>query len=303
MMFPAVRCRLGEPMKNHTSFRIGGTVRAMFFPGSADELAGLCAALRDRGTEPLILGNGTNILADDKPLDIVVVKTTGLCDIARTGDAEITAGAGILLSKLAAFACEQSLSGLEFAHGIPGTLGGAVAMNAGAYGGEMKDVVRSTRALGADDTSSILTGEEHGFSYRRSILSQNNDIALSSVIKLKKGGMDAIKSLMSDLSARRRENQPLDLPSAGSAFKRPKGGYAAKLIEQAGLKGFAIGGAQVSAKHSGFIVNMGDASFSDVIAVVEHVQETVYKQFSIKLEPEIKIVQGPGKQTGGAEWK
>jgi UDP-N-acetylmuramate dehydrogenase len=290
-LLPSIECRLNEPMKNHTSFRIGGPVRAMFLPKSEAELTELCTVLRDSGVRPLIMGNGTNLLADDKPLDLIVAKTSGLGNIELTSEAEITAESGVIISKLAMFACESGLSGLEFAHGIPGTLGGAVTMNAGAYGGEMKDVIQATTALNPETGMFFVTGDEHGFSYRHSRFSDKEDIILSSVIRLRKDDSAKIRARMDELSQRRRESQPLDLPSAGSTFKRPKDGYAAALIDQAGLKGFTIGGAAVSEKHAGFIVNRGDASFDDVMAVIEHVRETVLGTTGIELETEIKTIR------------
>ena len=277
-------------MKNHTSFKIGGPARVMFFPENPEDLTQLCDLLHKHGIQPLIMGNGTNLLANDRPLDIAVVKTTGLRSIERIVEDEISAGAGALLSKLAVFAYECGLTGLEFAHGIPGTLGGAVIMNAGAYGGEIKDVVRKTTIYNAKTGKCSITGAEHGFSYRHSRLSDTGETVLSSMIRLEKAEREEIKAKMDELSIRRRESQPLDLPSAGSTFKRPREGYAAALIEQAGLKGYTVGGAQVSEKHSGFIVNRGGASFSDVMAVIEHVRGTVLDRFGIELEPEVRII-------------
>ena len=287
---PNIRCRLEEPMKNHTSFKIGGPVRVMFFPKDSAELISVYDLLHECGVSPIVIGNGTNILADDRPLESIVVNTAGLGSIDRINEREIRAGAGALLSKLAVYACGCGLSGLEFAHGIPGSLGGAVTMNAGAYGGEMKDVVFKTTAFSPEKGEYTLTGTEHGFSYRNSRFSDCSDVVLFSYIMLREGGMEDIKVKMSELAALRRERQPLDQPSAGSTFKRPKEGYAAALIEQAGLKGYAVGGAMVSEKHSGFVVNRGGALFSDVMAVIEHVKETVLKQFGIELELEIKIL-------------
>jgi len=298
---PAIECRLNELMKKHTSIKVGAATRAMFLPKSSQELLDLCKLLQSFEIAPLIIGNGTNLLVDDSiPLEMIVVKTTGIDGVRLTGECEITAEAGILLSKLAEYAHSYGLSGLEFAHGIPGTLGGGVLMNAGAYGGEMKDIIYSTTALrsvAALDSSKMtaevytLIGDEHGFAYRNSVFSGINDIILSSVIRLEKSDKDSIREKMDELKARRRESQPLDLPSAGSTFKRPKEGYAAARIEQAGLKGFAIGGAQVSGKHSGFIVNNGDATFADIMALIAHVKETVYKQFNVELETEYKIIR------------
>ena len=290
LKLPKIKHKLGVPMKFHTSLRIGGPVRAMLFPEKPAALTDLCNVLDEHGVTPVIIGNGTNLLADDKPLDLIVINTMELGDCERTGETEITAGAGALLSKLAAFASECGLSGLEFAHGIPGTLGGAVYMNAGAYGGEMKDVVISTTAFCPKKGVVGITGQQHGFAYRHSRFSECGDIILSSVLQLARGDIIAIREKMGALALRRSESQPLDLPSAGSAFKRPKTGFAASLIEEAGLKGYISGGAQVSEKHSGFIVNRGGATFSDVMAVIEHVRETVLKRSGLELELEIKII-------------
>ena len=287
---PSIYQKLDESMKNHTSFRIGGNIRVMYLPKSIEELKTLCCILHSFEIMPLIIGCGTNLLVDDrKPLEMIAVKTTGINAVRVTGETEITAEAGISLAKLADFAYEHELTGLEYAHGIPGSLGGAVSMNAGAYGSEMKDTVYST-CVCCRGNQYIVTGTEHRFSYRSSRFSDTTDIILSSALRLQKGDKRSIKIKMDELHARRAESQPLDLPSAGSTFKRPKDGYAAALIQQAGLQGFSIGGAQISLKHSGFVVNNGEATFMDVISIVEHVKETVFRKFSVELEPEIKIV-------------
>lgn len=289
---PEIEYRLDEPMKNHTSFKIGGNVTAMFFPKSQEAVIELTRILNMNGVRTLVIGNGSNILAQDGPIDLVVIKTHGgLGGIKITGDTDITAESGVLLSKLAVFAMEQGLTGLEFAHGIPGTLGGAIFMNAGAYGGEMKDVVIKTTALTQAASVYDILGAEHDFAYRHSCFSDTGHIILSTLVRLTKGNTSEIKSRMEELSQKRRGSQPLNLPSAGSTFKRPKGGYAAALIDEAGLKGFAIGGAMVSEKHAGFVVNRGDATFSDVMGVMEHVRETVLKHSGIVLEPEVKIIR------------
>ena len=290
---PSIEHRLGEPMKNHTSFRVGGPVRIMFFPKDAEELTELCGLLDNFEETPLIIGNGTNLLVDDSgPLEMTVVKTAGIDGIALTGETEITAGAGASLSGLSEFARKCGLSGLEYAHGIPGSLGGAVSMNAGAYGREMKDVVLRTDAYNCDDGTFTLESGQHGFKYRSSRFSGTRDVILSSTVRLQKCDIGTISAKMDELSAKRRDSQPLDLPSAGSVFKRPKDGYAAELIGKAGLKGYSVGGAQVSQKHSGFIVNNGGATFADIMAVIGHVRETVIARFGIELEPEIKIIRG-----------
>ena len=289
---PHLEFRLGEPMKKHTSFRIGAPVRAMLFPKTTQEMAQLSGTLSRFGIVPLIFGNGTNLLVDDrKTLEMIAVKTTGVSEIVQTGETQITAAMGASLSRLAVFACECGLTGLEFAHGIPGSLGGAVSINAGAYGREMKDIVLSTDAISDVAGFYCVAGEEHGFSYRHSRFTDANDIVLSSTLLLQKSDEDKIKAKMGELAERRRESQPLDSLSAGSTFKRPKGGYAATLIEQAGLKGFSIGEAQVSEKHAGFVVNNGAATFGDVMAVIDHVRETVFARFGVELELENKIVR------------
>jgi len=289
---PGMEIRLDEPMRNHTSFKIGGPVRAMFFPGDAASLAELCEILGEHGIIPVFMGNGSNILACDKQLKIAVVNMLKLNSVELTGTEyqEITAGAGALLSRIADFACERGLTGLEFAHGIPGSFGGAVVMNAGAYDREMKNVVLSTTAFNTKTGKYTVTGAQHDFSYRHSRFSNTDDVVLSSVVRLQNGDRETIKQKMDELTVRRHKSQPLDIPSAGSTFKRPKEGYTAALIEQAGLKGFTVGGAAVSEKHAGFIVNHGGASFRDVMDVIEHVRKVVFKEFSVELELEVKII-------------
>ena len=289
---PNLNLSLNEPMKNHTSFRIGAPVRAMFFPGNAEEMAELCCLLNRFDVRPLIIGNGTNLLVDDsKQLELTVIKTTGIDSITQAGKTEITAGAGVSLSRLAEFACECGLSGLEFAHGIPGSLGGAVSMNAGAYGSEMKDAVYKTSAFSYIAGVYEITGAQHGFEYRRSRFSGTDDVIMSSSIRLQEDDKKRITAKMDELFTKRSQNQPLDLPSAGSTFKRPKNGYAGQLIGQAGLNGYSVGGAQISQKHSGFIVNQNGATFADVTAIIDHVRKTVLERFGVELEPEIKIIR------------
>ncbi|MCL2046216.1 MAG: UDP-N-acetylmuramate dehydrogenase [Oscillospiraceae bacterium] len=293
--YPHIECRIGELMRNHTSLRIGGAVAAMFLPASIEELSLLCEALANHDSPIMIIGNGTNLLVDDrKALDIIVVKTTKMNKLQLIEDGKISAQAGISLAKLAVFALENNLSGFEFAHGIPGSLGGAIVMNAGAYGMEMKDVVLSTKALTHTPSLKLIdiVGNEHQFSYRHSRFSDNDDIIISSVIGLELGDKADIKAKMDELQALRSESQPLDMPSAGSTFKRPKDGYAAQMIDKAGLKGFTIGGAQVSLKHSGFIVNHNGGTFSDVLGIISHVKEVVFSKFGVELDLEYKIIEG-----------
>jgi UDP-N-acetylmuramate dehydrogenase len=263
----------------------------MLFPTDAKQVQGICMLMREYEVQPLVIGNGTNLLVSDGQLSFAAVKThDGLGKLELSGDTEVTAGSGVLLSRLAAFAQEHGLTGLEFAHGIPGTLGGAVTMNAGAYGGEMRGVVRKTLFLDNDLEMAEIVEDQHEFSYRHSRFSDREDIIVESVISLRRADPREIRFTMDELAARRRASQPLSFPSAGSTFKRPKKGYAAAMIEQAGLKGYAVGGAQVSEKHAGFVVNRGGATFDDVRRVMEHVQETVLREFGVLLEPEVKII-------------
>lgn len=289
--FPALEIRENEPLSRHCSFRIGGPCAAMLLPRTVDEAGGALRALQDLGVPPLLIGNGTNLLVTDAPLDRIVLKTERLADVARDGETALHALAGISLAQLAVFAQRCGLSGLEFAHGIPGTLGGAVVMNAGAYGGEMKDVVTHTMYMDAAGELLGLEGAEHDFAYRHSVFSDSDSVVLGCRLELTPGDGEAIRARMAELAVRRRESQPLDKPSAGSTFKRPATGYAAAMIDEAGLKGYRVGGAAVSDKHAGFVVNLGGATFDDVLAVMEHVQETVYKKFGVRLEPEVRIIR------------
>ena len=279
-----------ESMSAHTSFRIGGAASVMFFPRTDEELAYLLVSCRESGTRTLVMGNGTNLLVADRLPEMAVIKTTGLDAICER-DHVITAGAGALLSRVASRALESGLSGLAFAAGIPGSAGGAVYMNAGAYGGEMKDVVKSVTALDKDLHAVRYSAEECGFSYRHSRFSDTELIILSVEIALRPGNKAEIKAEMDELARKRRAKQPLNLPSAGSTFKRPQNGFAAAMIEEAGLKGYTVGGAQVSEKHSGFVVNKGGATFSDVLTVMEYVREMVKARTGVELVPEVKIIR------------
>ena len=280
-----------EPMAKHTSFRIGGPARRMAFPKTREQLVVLAGLLQEAGIEPLLLGNGTNLLVADEGLDTVVVNTSAqLSRVEQTGECELTADAGVSLCQLALFAWKQGLAGLAFAHGIPGTLGGGVVMNAGAYGGELKDVIADVTALYPDGVRT-LTADEMGFSYRHSVVSSGEGIVLGAKLKLEPGDPNAIKAKMDELMARRKASQPLEFPSAGSTFKRPPGHYAGPLIESCGLKGARIGGAEVSCKHAGFVVNAGGATCADVLALMEKVQKTVFDTYGVLLEPEVKIVR------------
>ena len=281
-----------EPMRDHTSFRIGGEARIMLVPETVEDVAFAVQTAKEMELDLLVMGKGTNLLVTDEPLDKVVIKLYGgLDDIGIIDGETIYAQSGAPLSRIAVFAMNNSLSGLEFAHGIPGTLGGAVAMNAGAYGGEMKDVVVKTTYLDAENNVRTIEGERHNFGYRRSFFSGTENIVLMSEMKLRSGNMFTIMLKLKELAEKRRLSQPLDMPSAGSTFKRPATGYAAALIEEAGLKGKGFGGACVSEKHAGFVINRGGATFDDVIRTMELVQNTVYEKFGVMLEPEVKIIK------------
>ena len=286
--FPAMALRENEPMRAHCSFRIGGPADVFAEPASEAELTGLCRFLRERGVSPTVIGNGTNLLVHDEGVRGAVIHVgEALGGIRAEGDTLI-AGAGITLAKLAVFAKEQGLAGLEFAHGIPGSLGGAVMMNAGAYGGEMKDVVTSVRYL--DESGTVCETAEPGFGYRRSRFTDTRCVILGAVLRLRPDDPEAIHGRMMELWAKRSASQPLEKPSAGSTFKRPATGYAAAMIEQAGLKGLTVGGAQVSEKHAGFVINTGSAAFADVTALMDKITDAVNKKFGVTLEPEVKIL-------------
>ena len=287
-VFPTVQFLKEELLSKHTSFRIGGPA-SMAFPTSPEELAGLYRYCLDQGTAPLVLGAGTNVLAPDAGLDRLVICTKNLSEIRDMGNGMIDAQCGVSLARLACFARDLGLTGLEFAHGIPGTVGGGVYMNAGAYGGEMCQAAVETTAILPDGTVWHAAGEAQGFGYRTSALQQKHAVILQTRFALQPGDAGEITARMQDLANRRRASQPLDKPSAGSTFKRPVGGYAAALIDQAGLKGKGVGGAAVSEKHAGFVVNLGNATAADVLATMELVQKEVYENSGIQLEPEVRI--------------
>ena len=278
-----------EPMARHCSFRIGGPCDAMLLPSSKEELESAAALLRAAGERPLLIGNGTNLLVTDDPLHRVVIRMGERFSKAEAAQTSLRAQCGVTLSQLAVTAAGAGLAGLEFAHGIPGTLGGAVSMNAGAYGGEMKDVVTSVTYLDGD--LQLRETDDADFAYRHSRFSDTDSIILETELRLRQDDQTAIRERMRSLAERRRQSQPLDLPSAGSTFKRPTGGYAAALIDEAGLKGCTVGGAQVSEKHAGFVVNRGGATFDDVLRLIGHIQNEVFRSSGIMLEPEVKIIR------------
>ena len=290
---PDLKVLRDEPMAKHTSFRVGGPARRMAFPATREQMVLLLGAAEEYGARPLVIGNGTNLLVADEGLDRLVVDTSaalkGIGMDAETG--VITASAGVTLASLAEFACREGLTGLEFAHGIPGTVGGAVCMNAGAYGGEMKQVIESVSVLFPDGVRTV-SREEMRFGYRHSLLTEQPDaVVLSASFRLRRGDKDAIRERMRELMGRRKTSQPLEYPSAGSTFKRPEGHFAGALIEQCGLKGLTVGGAQVSEKHAGFVINRGGATCGDVLGVIEAVQERVLAETGVRLEPEVKIIR------------
>ena len=263
----------------------------MAFPTSGEQIVLLTGFAQECGVTPFLLGNGTNLLVADEGLDTLVIQTgEGLNRIALDGGI-ITADAGVSLARLGVFAWQHSLTGLEFAHGIPGSLGGGVVMNAGAYGGELKDVLTEVTALFPDGVRT-LRGEELALGYRRSFFTDHPEaVVLRAKLALHGGDQEAIKARMEELSAKRRASQPLEMPSAGSTFKRPEGYFAGTLIERCGLKGKHVGGAEVSRKHAGFVVNAGGATCADVLALIKKVQDTVFTATGVTLEPEVKIIR------------
>ena len=289
-LMPGLSLLENEPMAEHCSFKIGGPVRALAAPSDISSLTRICYLLKKHNVAPYMLGNATNILFPDEGLkDLFIMSTQKLENMFLTEDGAIYAEAGVSLAKLASFAQQNSLKGLEFASGIPGSIGGGLMMNAGAYGGELKDVVESVVLYYLPEQRLYeLTNEQCRFAYRSSLFQKlPGCVLLSAVFRLEKGDSAEIAAKMRELNEKRRDKQPLDLPSAGSAFKRPEGGFAAALIEQAGLKGYSIGGAQVSEKHSGFVVNKGGATSHDVYDLMMHIRKTVYEHSSIVLEPEM----------------
>ncbi len=277
-------------MAPYTSFQIGGPADLLLQPETLEALVFCYRQLKTAQISITVIGAGSNLLVSDKGIRGAVIRLAKpFSNVSRQGDV-LVAEAGVSLAKLAAEALVAELSGLEFASGIPGSLGGAVYMNAGAYGGEMKEVVIETDYLTAEGELCTVQGDDHGFAYRKSIFSQKNGIILRSKLKLSKGNPADIRATMLELNNRRREKQPLNLPSAGSTFKRPVGHFAGGLIEQAGLKGVTIGGAQVSEKHAGFLVNVGGATAEDVYRLIEYVKEQVYEKFNVELEPEVRLL-------------
>ena len=285
-----IELRFDEPMANHTSFRIGGGAEVMAFPKSIDELSRILKVSALLDCKSAILGAGTNVLAPDEGIrGLVICLKDCLGGMEQTGENRIRVMAGVTMTRAAVFAANLGLSGLEFAHGIPGTVGGGVYMNAGAYCGEICQVCKSVDVMDFSGELRRFSAEEMEFSYRHSILEEKPGIVVSAEFELTNAPVEQIKAKMKELMGKRSASQPLDLPSAGSAFKRPVGGYAAALIDGAGLKGFSVGGAAISTKHAGFAVNLGGATAEDVKCLLRQVSDIVFEKSGIRLEPEVRI--------------
>lgn len=289
-LYPEIQLKMNEPLSRHTSFKIGGQAEVMAFPKNADEVASLLEAAGTLKIKPYILGAGTNVLAPDEGLPgLTICLKDALNHLVPPEGSILHVEAGVTMVRAAEYAAKWGLSGLEFAHGIPGTVGGGVYMNAGAYGGEISRVCIGATVMDMDGNCRLLNNEEMGFSYRNSRIQQEEWVVLSVDFCLQPQPEVVIREKMRDLLAKRRASQPLNLPSAGSAFKRPANGYAAAMIDETGLKGFRIGDAAVSEKHAGFIVNLGDATAADVKALLEAVTQRVEEAKGVRLEPEIRI--------------
>jgi UDP-N-acetylmuramate dehydrogenase len=288
---PELELRREEPMSRHTTFKVGGPAALMVLPATEAQLVNAVELARMEGTEPLFVGLGSNLLVDDCGLNALVIKTAPQLNACRVDGNRITAWAGAPLAQVANAAADHALTGLEFAHGIPGSLGGAVVMDAGAYDGEMRQVVRSVRALNQRCDVEELTAEQCEFGYRHSVFSNGSRLVLSAVMELQPGDEAAIRGRMAELMEKRKSKQPLEWPSAGSTFKRPEGYFAAALIDQCGLKEFRIGGAQVSEKHAGFVINAGGATCRDILELMDAVRERVFRETGVELEPEVKYLR------------
>ncbi len=304
---PSLELRRDEPMSRHTTFKVGGPVPLMALPKSEEEVRqAMSVAVLEFGAHPFFMGKGSNLLVSDAGADLLVIKADGLDRLeleeegktqvaARPNGRVIVAGSGVSMARLANFALENGLTGLEFAHGIPGSVGGGVYMNAGAYGGEMSQVVTSVSSADLPPEEMIRELKDPGFSYRHSVYQERNEFILRVCFTLEPGDPAEIKAKMDDFAQRRREKQPLEYPSAGSTFKRPpevdgQPVYAAALIDQCGLKGLTVGGAQVSEKHAGFIVNKGGATCNDIVELMAQVRERVFRETGVTLEPEVRYL-------------
>ena len=279
------------PMAEHSSFKAGGSADLMVMPQSIDQLKEVLQILSGGDYPYMILGNGSNILVKDSGYRGIMVKMGSAFDSVQIDGNRVICGAGTLLSVAAKAAANAGLTGLEFASGIPGSIGGAVFMNAGAYDGEIKLVLEKARIISKDGTQDrYMTADELDMGYRHTALHESGDIAVEAVFKLEEGNVEEIKAKIADLTARRNSKQPVQFPSAGSFFKRPVGYFAGKLVQDAGLKGLTVGGAQVSELHSGFVINIGGATATDILQLMEIVQQTVMDKFGVMLEPEVRII-------------
>lgn len=281
--------KLSEPMNKHTTFRIGGNADIFVTPESDEQILKAVEIAENNSIPYYIVGNGSNLLVKDKGFRGVIIQIYKSFSQIKVIDNDIIAQAGALLSSVAKTALNNSLTGMECLSGIPGTIGGAVCMNAGAYGGEIKDIVTSVKVI-KDNKISIITNEEAGFGYRRSNIMADNMIVLEAYISLKKGNKQHISSKMTELMKQRNSKQPVELPSAGSTFKRPEGYFAGKLIDDSGLRGYRVGDAQISPKHCGFVVNNGRASAEEVLTLINDVSDIVMEKFGVRLEPEVRII-------------
>lgn len=294
MLFSKLNCivRYDEPLKNHTTFKIGGNCIALIEPREVSDIVETIKICRENSIKFFVIGNGSNLLVPDEGYNGVIIKLKGEFSTIQVEGEYLIVNSGAKLSEVYTVAYENSLTGFEFASGIPGTIGGAIYMNAGAYGGEMKDIVESVQVLDLDNFElRELKNEELEFSYRKSIIQRKNYIVTTIKLKLQKGNKEEINAVYEDLRERRNSKQPLNFGSAGSTFKRPEGHFASKLIEDAGLKGYHINDAWVSEKHSGFVVNKGNASYKEVMELIEYVQNVVFEKFGVKLETEVRILK------------
>lgn len=278
------------PLSGFTTFRIGGPAELMLIPKNADELSRVVKKCAEAGTEPFVLGNGSNLLVSDAGIPGITIFTCALDGITLDGEGDVSCGAGVSVSRLCGFALDNGLTGLEFAYGIPGSVGGALYMNAGAYVGEFSHVVTGCEYVDRNGEIKLVKAEDMKLSYRRSVFAENGGIITKAFIALSRGDSDEIRRKMNEIIEKRREKQPLQYPSAGSVFKRPEGYFVGALIERCGLKGKTVGGAAVSEKHAGFIINTGGATARDVLSLIELVQKTVFEKTGVFLEPEIKTV-------------
>lgn len=290
-LVPEENILVNEPMKKHTTFRIGGEAACYVKIENVTQLAAVQGCLQKMDVPMLVIGNGSNLLVSDEGFGGVVLEICDKMNAIRVDGTKMIVQAGALMSRIARVAYENGLTGFEFAAGIPGTIGGGTVMNAGAYGGELKQVITSVKLLGPDGKVVELTNEEMEFGYRTSIIKRHPYIVLEVILQLREGNKEDVLALMEDLAFRRRDKQPLEYPSAGSTFKRPEGYFAGELIMKSGLRGYRVGGAQVSEKHCGFVINAGDATAEDVLKLMEHVKNVVKETFGVELEPEVIVIK------------